>query len=170
MVVLCFGCNDSCCVDEVAAEHVDADVVVHFGHSCLSRTSRLPALYVFGKYPLQVDSLVAYATEVAEQDSAPLHIIFDVRYQHHHGMSSQALCLCLCLCLYLPPARSFFVSPSPCDRCARCRCCGCCSQGAAERGRDSCRCRLLIRSTRRSHSTPKHASSKHTTRQQQQRP
>ena len=26
----------ACCVDEVAAEHVDADVVVHYGRSCLS--------------------------------------------------------------------------------------------------------------------------------------
>lgn len=26
----------SCCVDEVAAEHAEADVVVHFGRACLS--------------------------------------------------------------------------------------------------------------------------------------
>ena len=26
----------ACCVDEVAAEHVDADVVVHYGRACLS--------------------------------------------------------------------------------------------------------------------------------------
>lgn len=26
----------SCCVDEVAAEHVDADLIVHYGRSCLS--------------------------------------------------------------------------------------------------------------------------------------
>jgi diphthamide biosynthesis protein 2 len=26
----------SCCVDEVAAEHVDADFIVHYGRSCLS--------------------------------------------------------------------------------------------------------------------------------------
>ena len=26
----------SCCVDEVAAQHVDAQVVVHYGHACLS--------------------------------------------------------------------------------------------------------------------------------------
>ena len=26
----------SCCVDEVAAEHVDSDAVVHFGDACLS--------------------------------------------------------------------------------------------------------------------------------------
>lgn len=26
----------SCCVDEVAAEHINADVVVHYGRACLS--------------------------------------------------------------------------------------------------------------------------------------
>lgn len=26
----------SCCVDEVAAQHVDADLIVHYGHTCLS--------------------------------------------------------------------------------------------------------------------------------------
>jgi len=27
----------SCCVDEVAAEHVDSKLIIHYGHSCLSR-------------------------------------------------------------------------------------------------------------------------------------
>lgn len=31
----------SCCVDEVAAQHVDADFVVHYGHTCLSPFVRL---------------------------------------------------------------------------------------------------------------------------------
>lgn len=26
----------SCCVDEVAAQHVQADSVIHYGHACLS--------------------------------------------------------------------------------------------------------------------------------------
>ncbi|RPA81476.1 diphthamide biosynthesis protein [Ascobolus immersus RN42] len=42
----------SCCVDEVAAEHADADVVVHYGRACLSPTSRLPVIFVFGREPL----------------------------------------------------------------------------------------------------------------------
>ncbi|EGD77116.1 hypothetical protein PTSG_07450 [Salpingoeca rosetta] len=75
----------SCCVDEVAAEHVDADVVIHFGNSCLSRTSRLPALYVFGKYPLDQQALLEYVTKLAEEDASEVHVLFDVRYQHHQS-------------------------------------------------------------------------------------
>lgn len=26
----------SCCIDEVGASHIDADCVIHYGHTCLS--------------------------------------------------------------------------------------------------------------------------------------
>ncbi|KAJ2160628.1 Diphthamide biosynthesis protein 2 [Coemansia sp. RSA 552] len=42
----------SCCVDEVAAEHYDADLVVHYGRTCLSLTTRLPVFYVLGREPV----------------------------------------------------------------------------------------------------------------------
>ncbi|KAH9994336.1 putative diphthamide synthesis protein-domain-containing protein [Russula compacta] len=45
----------SCCVDEVAAQHVDADAVVHYGRACMSKNYRLPVIYVFGKKPVDVD-------------------------------------------------------------------------------------------------------------------
>ncbi|KAG1824103.1 putative diphthamide synthesis protein-domain-containing protein [Suillus variegatus] len=48
----------SCCVDEVAAQHVDADLIVHYGHACLSQPSRLPVVYVFGKKPIDVDDCI----------------------------------------------------------------------------------------------------------------
>ncbi|PWN50801.1 diphthamide biosynthesis protein [Violaceomyces palustris] len=49
----------NCCVDEVAAQHVDADLVIHYGHSCLSPTSRLAVHYVFTKQPIDVSDAVA---------------------------------------------------------------------------------------------------------------
>ncbi|CAI4044383.1 2-(3-amino-3-carboxypropyl)histidine synthase SKDI_11G0300 [Saccharomyces kudriavzevii IFO 1802] len=38
----------ACCVDEVAAEHVQADLVVHFGDACLNAIQNLPVVYSFG--------------------------------------------------------------------------------------------------------------------------
>ena len=38
----------ACCVDEVAAEHVHAEVVVHFGDACLNAIQNLPVVYSFG--------------------------------------------------------------------------------------------------------------------------
>ncbi|KAI3953695.1 hypothetical protein MKW98_017519 [Papaver atlanticum] len=40
----------SCCVDEVGASHVDADCVVHYGHTCFSPTTTSPAFCVFGTH------------------------------------------------------------------------------------------------------------------------
>ena len=42
-------CAGSCCVDEVAAKHVNADAVIHYGPACLSPVSHMPAKFVFGK-------------------------------------------------------------------------------------------------------------------------
>jgi diphthamide biosynthesis protein 2 len=73
----------SCCVDEVAAEHVDADVVVHYGRSCLSPTSRLPVVYVFTKHPLDHDTALA-AFEADFQDrQAKVIVMADITYQDH---------------------------------------------------------------------------------------
>jgi diphthamide biosynthesis protein 2 len=39
----------SCCPDEVAAQHLNADVLVHYGYACLTSSSeRIPVVYAFG--------------------------------------------------------------------------------------------------------------------------
>lgn len=46
----------SCCVDEIAAEHIDADAVVHYGRACLSPTTRLPVLHIYTQAAANDDS------------------------------------------------------------------------------------------------------------------
>ncbi|KAF8585866.1 diphthamide biosynthesis protein [Ramaria rubella] len=80
----------SCCVDEVAAQHINADVIIHYGYSCLSRPSRIPVFYVFSKAPLDtrdaVDSLLKLASENNPTDEAQrLILIPDVTYAHAAG-------------------------------------------------------------------------------------
>lgn len=73
----------SCCVDEIAAEHIDAHVVVHFGRSCLSPTSRLPVIYVFTKHALNLDdALQSFESEFPEKE-AKIVLMADVTYQDH---------------------------------------------------------------------------------------
>ncbi|KAK0666723.1 major facilitator superfamily domain-containing protein [Cercophora samala] len=73
----------ACCVDEVAAEHADAQVVVHYGRSCLSPTSRLPVIYVFTVHQLDLDETVAaFNKEYPDKDSKVV-IMADVTYQSH---------------------------------------------------------------------------------------
>ena len=48
---------NSLSVDEVAASHVDADCVVHYGRASLTKLSRIPAYYVFPKEDLDADAV-----------------------------------------------------------------------------------------------------------------
>ena len=73
----------ACCVDEVAAEHVDAQVVVHYGRSCLSPTARLPVIYVFTRYPLDHDAVVADAEATFPEKDTRIVVMADVTYQDH---------------------------------------------------------------------------------------
>ncbi|KAK7039454.1 2-(3-amino-3-carboxypropyl)histidine synthase subunit 2 [Favolaschia claudopus] len=79
----------SCCVDEVAAQHVDADVMVHYGYACMSQTSRLPVIYVFGKKAIDVDDCSRRIAEIFEGTSVILR--YDVAYAHQSESIAAAL-------------------------------------------------------------------------------
>lgn len=73
----------TCCVDEVAAEHVNADVVVHYGRSCLSPTARLPVIYVFTHKSLPLEPLVRAFKATYPDQSAKVILAADVTYSDH---------------------------------------------------------------------------------------
>ncbi|EMD93453.1 hypothetical protein COCC4DRAFT_191737 [Bipolaris maydis ATCC 48331] len=73
----------ACCVDEVAAEHVDADVVVHYGRSCLSPPSRLPVIYVFTERELDIDATIATFKETYQEKDQKVVLMADIPYSHH---------------------------------------------------------------------------------------
>ena len=95
----------SCCVDEVAAQHVDADAVVHYGHACMSkwvppfspcissdlrcyRNYRLPVIYVFGKKLVDVIDVAQKLWESYVSSNIPAKsVVFrhDVTYTHEAG-------------------------------------------------------------------------------------
>ncbi|KAI0390839.1 diphthamide biosynthesis protein-like protein [Xylariaceae sp. FL0594] len=73
----------SCCVDEIAAEHVDADSVVHYGRACLSPTARLPVLHIFTKQDLDYDAVVdAFSNEFPDKGVKAV-VMADVMFQDH---------------------------------------------------------------------------------------
>ncbi|RCI13613.1 hypothetical protein L249_5561 [Ophiocordyceps polyrhachis-furcata BCC 54312] len=80
----------ACCVDEVAAEHVDADVVVHYGRACLSPTTRLPVIYVYTSHPLDHEAVFRKLERAldggrGDQDKATVKAIVmaDLMFQDH---------------------------------------------------------------------------------------
>jgi len=73
----------ACCVDEVAAEHVAADVVVHYGRACLSPPARLPVVHVFTAPPLDGDAVLAAFRHTYPDKHAKVLLMADTPYSHH---------------------------------------------------------------------------------------
>lgn len=73
----------ACCVDEVAAEHVDADVVVHYGRACLSPTARLPVVYVFTAKALNIDVATSSFKATHPDLEEKVCLMADIPYSHH---------------------------------------------------------------------------------------
>ncbi|KAK5108419.1 hypothetical protein LTR62_008306 [Meristemomyces frigidus] len=79
----------ACCVDEVAAEHVDADVVVHYGRSCLSPTARLPVIYIFTSRPLDLEEALVSFRQTYPSKDAKVCLVADIPYNHHLAALAQ---------------------------------------------------------------------------------
>ena len=73
----------ACCVDEIAAEHINADGVVHYGRACLSPTARLPVVHVFTRQPLEADALLRAFEETFPDHEAKVILMADVIYSSH---------------------------------------------------------------------------------------
>ncbi|KAL6876925.1 putative diphthamide synthesis domain-containing protein [Trichoderma novae-zelandiae] len=81
----------ACCVDEIAAEHASADVVVHYGRTCLSPTSRLPVIYVYTSQELDHGAVVAQFTKEFGDKDTKVVIMADLTYQNHVEPIANAL-------------------------------------------------------------------------------
>ncbi|MCJ1471780.1 Diphthamide biosynthesis protein 2 [Lambiella insularis] len=84
----------ACCVDEIAAEHVDADVVVHYGRACLSPTARLPVIYVFTNQSLPLKPLLGAFRETYPGLEDKIILMADVTYSSHLTAFSNILADC----------------------------------------------------------------------------
>ncbi|KAI1050868.1 hypothetical protein LB507_009446 [Fusarium sp. FIESC RH6] len=81
--VLADSSYSACCVDEIAAEHVSADVVVHYGRTCLSPTSHLPAIYVYTSHDLDYEVTINEIKKEFSDKTVKLVIMADLTYQNH---------------------------------------------------------------------------------------
>lgn len=77
----------SCCVDEIAASHIDADAIIHYGHACLSKSTRLPVLYVFPNFKISTDKLLQ-EIEANFPDKTDLTIFYHDGYYYQLGKYS----------------------------------------------------------------------------------
>jgi len=74
----------ACCVDEIAAEHISADAVVHYGRACLSPTARIPVIHIFTIRPLpNKTGLIKDFETFYEERQKHIILMADVTYQGH---------------------------------------------------------------------------------------
>ena len=75
----------SCCVDEVAASHFNADFIIHYGQTCLSPTSNLSVKFVFAAQPLDTEQAADQLsnTVTACRDSKKFLLDTDIPYLEH---------------------------------------------------------------------------------------
>ena len=81
----------SCCVDEISAEHVNAEVVVHYGRSCLSPTARLPVINVFTQRDLNIPTLVQAFKVTFPNTTEKIILAAELMYTEHLPSIHEAL-------------------------------------------------------------------------------
>jgi diphthamide biosynthesis protein 2 len=84
-----------CCVDEVAAKHVNSDTVVHFGDACLNPVRSFPVTYVFssGAYDLDLSKAVELFKSEFPDTSDHILLMSDPQYSAHLHQLYQQLAL-----------------------------------------------------------------------------
>lgn len=74
-----------CCVDEITAQHVNAGGIIHFGHACLSPTTRLPAFHVLPRKRLDATGLGDEFKRIFSDHARKIIFFYDVAYAHEIG-------------------------------------------------------------------------------------
>lgn len=81
----------SCCVDEIAAEHVDAESVIHYGRACLSPSARLPVLHIYTEQDLDHEQCIEAFKSTFPDHAAKVILTGDIPYHSHIENIGQAL-------------------------------------------------------------------------------
>lgn len=81
--VLADTAYSACCVDEVASEHVNADLVVHFGDACLNAVQVLPVVYSFGRPYLDLDQVIQKFRNTYTVKGSKICLMANAPYSYH---------------------------------------------------------------------------------------
>lgn len=74
----------ACCVDDLSAASLHADLLVHYGHSCLVpvNTSKIPTLYIFVEIKIDPERIVSSITSnfPPKSESSPIALAGTVQF------------------------------------------------------------------------------------------
>jgi diphthamide biosynthesis protein 2 len=104
VLVFCLGDTTyaPCCADLVAAAHLSANVLVHYGHACFSsscsatraeghESATIPVVYSFGKQPLRTQVCAhAVSAQARNANVERVLVLYQVQYAHAiHDLQSR---------------------------------------------------------------------------------
>lgn len=69
----------------MAASHFDADAIIHFGHACLSKVTRLPVHYVFANFKLNSNIFANELNNVVPNAEEDLMVFYSTAYYYQLG-------------------------------------------------------------------------------------
>lgn len=75
----------SCCVDEIAAQHINAGGIIHFGHACLNPTTRLPVFHVLPKKQFDATKIINEFKRIFPDCTKKILFFYDVAYAYRIG-------------------------------------------------------------------------------------
>ncbi|KAJ8735243.1 hypothetical protein PYW07_006863 [Mythimna separata] len=79
----------SCCVDSVAAMHVQGDAIVHYGHTCFSKTN-IPVFTVLPKGLLDLEKTMKLLNDNFNSDeNVKLCLFYDAEFEHCRDLISR---------------------------------------------------------------------------------
>ncbi|CCE61864.1 hypothetical protein TPHA_0B01920 [Tetrapisispora phaffii CBS 4417] len=81
--VLADTAYSACCVDEVASEHVQSQIVVHFGDACLNAIQKLPVVYSFGNSYLDTSKVIEKFKDQFDDHDAKICLMADFPNSHN---------------------------------------------------------------------------------------
>ncbi|KAL3231491.1 2-(3-amino-3-carboxypropyl)histidine synthase subunit 2 [Nakaseomyces bracarensis] len=81
--VLADTAYSACCVDEVAAEHVNGDLVIHFGDACLNAIQKLPVVYAFGTPYMDLETVCQLFEEKFSNKEDHICLMANASYDFH---------------------------------------------------------------------------------------
>jgi 2-(3-amino-3-carboxypropyl)histidine synthase len=83
----------ACCVDDLGAQALGADLLVHYGHSCLVPLQHtvIPCLYVFVEIHIDTEHLVACLEATLDQKNVDLYLLGTVQFRHALVTAQQML-------------------------------------------------------------------------------
>lgn len=83
---------ESCCVDYVAAAHIDADAIIHYGPVCFSQlTDNVPYLLIHEKFDIDIELL---RQKILELKPTELIVLLDSEYLYVKGLFLFCFCFC----------------------------------------------------------------------------